>query len=606
MNYLIYNQSLRIWVMRLVCAFSLLVMGIPFSLFFDFQKASGNSGEQAQQQASIIVLVNSESPSFPDFAHWIQPYLENFGIPYRVVNLAKEKLPDDPGQYSAILIGHARIDVDGKYLGKTDQRKLVQAVANGTGLINFDNDLSSKNAIPRYPFVQALFGFQYTSLKTGYGLRFLNPVMHYITSRHTANEELLTSPMTTAGIRTPVTGTVLALMADGQPFLTVSQVGAGRAVQWASYDWISDPSRGPVSGMDDLVWRSIVWVARKPFVMQAMPPFVTMRVDDVSGPLWWAHTASEAYPFKPWIGVFINDFSRDESEDLSQLVRDGKATALFHAFNMENFVYADHLARGRNGANLPDAVLDRNFRLGVTWQETYHVPLSKFAVGHYYELSENAYAIFDTLGISYIGTLMDPGKQYGAPWVQEGPYRLFTSGSSKSTRPFYYADYVQIPDHPELSSKLFNCMTEIRDDAGYEWFPGSDIQGSIKRGIRQTERALNSLVLATLFTHEYHIKDAGPQKWNAILKGVTDDLANEHPMYVTLDQACQYARAIHDTRITASRYDPASHRLSISLEGHSDMPTMLYLFTGQADQIQQQFLDVPVIAGTLTLTDNLP
>jgi len=40
---------------------------------------------------------------------------------------------------------------------------------------------------------------------------------------------------------------------------------------------------GHARGLDDLFWKSIVWVARKPFVMKAMPPFVRLRFDDCYG-----------------------------------------------------------------------------------------------------------------------------------------------------------------------------------------------------------------------------------------------------------------------------------------------------------------------------------
>ena len=60
-------------------------------------------------------------------------------------------------------------------------------------------------------------------------------------------------------------------------------------MQWGSYDWMVSTVLGPVDGLDDLVWRGVVWAARKPFVMRGMPNLVTMRVDDVSGPFWWVH-----------------------------------------------------------------------------------------------------------------------------------------------------------------------------------------------------------------------------------------------------------------------------------------------------------------------------
>ena len=106
-----------------------------------------------------------------------------------------------------------------------------------------------------------------------------------------------------------------------------------------------------------------------------------------------------------------------------------------------------------------------------------------------------------------------------------------------------------IPGHPEFDGQFFNCVTEIRDDAGYEWYPSSDVAGTIGRGTRQTKRALDSMALATLFTHGYFMGDVGPESWRATLQGITDNLAPYNPIYVTLDYACQYVRAMHTSDI---------------------------------------------------------
>ena len=62
--------------------------------------------------------------------------------------------------------------------------------------------------------------------------------------------------------------------------------------------------KGPLAGLDDLVWRSPVWAARKPFAMRGLPNFAILRVDDCEGPFWWAHIANEV-GFKPRLGPFL-------------------------------------------------------------------------------------------------------------------------------------------------------------------------------------------------------------------------------------------------------------------------------------------------------------
>ena len=64
--------------------------------------------------------------------------------------------------------------------------------------------------------------------------------------------------------------------------------------------WLPE-TLGHAWGLDDFFWRGLAWVARKPFVMKAMPPFATMRFDDSGGlaGLWWmlGHAAAQKTPF---------------------------------------------------------------------------------------------------------------------------------------------------------------------------------------------------------------------------------------------------------------------------------------------------------------------
>ena len=52
---------------------------------------------------------------------------------------------------------------------------------------------------------------------------------------------------------------------------------------------------------------------------------------------------------------------------------------------------------------------------------------------------------------------------YGSPWIQNGPFRLYETGASDGGEPLYYADWIQVPGHPEFDGQFFNCATEIRD-----------------------------------------------------------------------------------------------------------------------------------------------
>jgi len=211
--------------------------------------------------ADALVLVNSTSAKYLDFQHQIQPYLDNFGVPYTVQDIATNASTTNLPNCALLIIGHKQLDTNHIYLDANAQANISRAVSNGVGLVNFDNDLSI-GAVPRYQFVQDIFGFSYGTAVTGANVVFPatepSSQMHYITALHQANQTIsLRVSMSVAGITIPSNATAV-LLSSGRPLLVVRKYGVGRAVQWASYDWIPTDVLGPLEGLDDTLWRSLV------------------------------------------------------------------------------------------------------------------------------------------------------------------------------------------------------------------------------------------------------------------------------------------------------------------------------------------------------------
>ena len=109
-------------------------------------------------RTDALVLVNSTSAGYEGFTAHVKPYLDQFGVPYTVLDVAAAPVPANVGDYAVIVIGHRQIDPGHSYLDSTEQSALTAAVNAGTGLVNFDNDLSATGS-PRYAFVQQVFNF---------------------------------------------------------------------------------------------------------------------------------------------------------------------------------------------------------------------------------------------------------------------------------------------------------------------------------------------------------------------------------------------------------------------------------------------------------------
>ncbi len=561
--------------------------------------------------ADAVVLVNSSSAKYLDFKHSIQPYLDNFGIPYTVLDIASNTVGTNVGNYAVIIIGHCQLDTNHTYLDTTEQQNISVAVTNGAGLVNFDNDLFAAGT-NRYVFVRNIFGFTNASATAGANVTFPatepGSQLHYITALHLASDSIaFRSSMSVAGI-TFSTNVTAVVLSSGKPLVAVRKYGQGRAVQWTSYGWMPTAMLGPMEGLDDLVWRSVVWSARKPFVMRGLPHFVTMRMDDTSGPFTWVHIANEM-GFKPWLGLFWNSITDTKALDLKSLTQAGNATASMHAFDCcsKFFFWDDFSGNGVAGTNWPDGVMASNMLAAARWHTNHGIPISKVVIPHFGEMGLNSVTNLQSWGVEYIGNLiLDRAYSSSPPWPIAGPYRLYeTPGNNAGPLPVYYADFLSVSGHPELNGKYFLCVTELRDDACGEWCPDNNVADTVTRGVRQLRREMDGMAIATLYTHEWYIEPIPgssnqtpitTNNWRAILQGITNSLAAYHPSYVTLDYACQYMRATRTSRLVTGSYDPSSGRVTVILSGKTDMDTLVYVFGGADNGITNGFGTVPAFA----------
>ena len=231
-----------------------------------------------------------------------------------------------------------------------------------------------------------------------------------------------------------VNGTDLVTMSSNGKsvaLLQVSNYGSGRVVKWCGYDWVFESILGPVFGMDDLLWRGIVWAARKPFVMQGLPPMITMRVDDVLGSggnvqdnFEWIQICNE-FGIIPWVGTFNDWIPTSYIPTLKSLIDNNHATASPHAFGSD-FIYFNH-----DAVTTFDAAA--NVRLAGDFYIQNGLEISKYFIPHYYEISSEALSEIRAMGVEFIGIHMLPDNfYYTTPWINCAPYRINRYGSDSN------------------------------------------------------------------------------------------------------------------------------------------------------------------------------
>jgi hypothetical protein len=354
--------------------------------------------------------------------------------------------------------------------------------------------------------------------------------------------------------------------------------------------------------MDDLIWRGIVWAARKPFAIQGLPPMVTMRVDDVNGfgPMSnfrWIDVCNE-FGIIPWSGLMIDEINQDHLPKLKSLIDNGLMTASPHAFYQDDdsgqgFIFMNH-------GNLPDFdVTSKTLEAGSFFTEN-NLTMSKYIIPHYYEMSSEALPVIQSLGVEFLGLIMPTNTFYQnqtVPWLNCGPYRIARNGDLKqpSNRPFYNGANVTL-NHGGNNYTFFNCVTEIRDIEDYDWYVTDDPIYTATNGISYLRRAINSMVLPTLFTHYYYFNDIPEQDWRETLSIVKSVIDNEYsPLYLSMDDAIAYIRARNNIRIT-NVYEDLSN-VFIEYSGSNDLPTKCFLFSETNGQILQRLISLEQLSG---------
>ncbi len=584
----------------------------------------------------VLVLLNTNSPQVSKAKEKLLPYLDHFGVPYSVVDLGRQNLPASVVYYALVIVSHSRLAAgDSRLKDKLDEL-LTAGVKAGTGLVSFDPDVPGA-------FLKNQSGRQSRPVDVG-ELKF-SPAGHFITALHKPVEILELFGVMQLARFSAVNADVL-VSGSNYPLLVAASAGKGRVAQFTSQDWMYRSVLGPMGGLDDLLWRSIVWAARKPFAMRLLPPIVTMRIDDVVGsggrwnqtPFFWIKTANK-YGFKPWLALFIYNLNPQAVEELRGYILDGQAAWSPHAFGRpprpesdaanfeadykyqmvpnhfipdyyypkalpyrskfyDEFIFYNH----NDKESWPDEVASENLKAIDKWcADNQPLPMSKYLIAHWGEMGSNCIPhIADKWRIEFIAAApLDWAWGQPGPGIKSGPFRLYEEpvyGKPKKVRvshPRYNADFVEL-----AGRKFFNCSTVIADITGYEWKPDNDDDGTADRGIRILTRALNARALAVLFTHETdYLFRIEPKNWDRELKLVSEGIADYNPIYLTMDDALRIVRAHRTSKMKSCTYEASSGTVEAELVGSADVPTGFYLFTRQDDNITSALIKVPPFEG---------
>ena len=551
---------------------------------------------------SVLAVVDTSAEQACATAHAaVLLALEHFRAPRRVVDLARgsltEALQEPP---AAIVIGQPGL---AERLAAADVAAVRRAVQAGVGLLNLDGELAG-----RFPelFDPVIARAAQTACEVGAAVT-TNAEHFIIAPRRTARLPF-TNPVR-CWPAAPAAGAEELLQDDsGGALVVAGEAGAGRIVHFccAPELWTFD-HLGHGAGLDDVFWRSLVWVARKPFAMLAMPPFVTVRIDDASGSgSIFARAKDSAalgfqyldelnrHGFLPNVGLFVDDIVEEDGAVLRAKTGAKEAQFSPHAFrdpgnNARFQVYMRH-----DGAEYSEDELREHFSRVDAKFAGWGVTPSHTLNCHFYECGVNALPFLHERGWRCMMTEVRFGRGYRDPEAR-----------TWFPKPYGHFGYIldEMPDYPEFFDALSQYNPPQGLAGGVDFLGGktvfwhesmhSNLEGAIDHGAAMIARGLDNLVFGVLMTHEQRIASLGGDEWRAILHGVIREIEGYEKIFALYDEVSEYARARHGVDLARATFREGDGTLECALTGEVDRELLLHVFTEEEGEVVRTFHRLP-------------
>jgi hypothetical protein len=343
--------------------------------------------------------------------------------------------------------------------------------------------------------------------------------------------------------------------------------------------------------LDDVFWRSIVWAARKPFVANTIPPFVTLSFDDCCGRQDFRYLdICTQHGYRPLVALFIGNI-REEHLPFLRKKAEGKEILLCtHAMDYYDLQYFD-FGVGEYGEEALREHFDAEDafyrRLGVLPAQTVRL--------HWGELGVRSLPYLKQRGRTFIclpthagetkadQMLTEPGEGY---W----PY--------DSTQCFYD---VLPDDHDFYTFGAFDerHMLDFLTGATV-WLqesPTNDLSKAAEQAAYQIRHGLSNGFYAELLTHEQKLGVLKREEWDQVLARVDQLTSHHEKIYADHDYIGRYLRSKDGTWLAGA--GEADGNTRCVLRGKAEVPLRLSVFLDSGGEVEHRYLEVPAFEGQM-------
>ncbi|MCM8765220.1 MAG: hypothetical protein NC830_07690 [Candidatus Omnitrophica bacterium] len=364
---------------------------------------------------------------------------------------------------------------------------------------------------------------------------------------------------------------------------------------------------GHTNGFDSVLWRTLVFTARKPFIFKAVPPFVLCRINDASGlPEIDSPAKNFGYvsvlnraDFIPHIGLCIRDIKQNSISDIRELYYQSKAEFSAHSFTKKEENRDPSIYLGSDGKEFSFEKLNSHFREIENFFCKLNIAPARTINAHRSQIGYNSIAFFKNHNQSFAMNLLKPGK-------------TFSDGRSLSWEPKPFGVQNFCIDYLDENQAIFNAAFHpgqiTNTGADIDFLNGSSERSSAisaaERGIFQIKRGLENLTCGCLMFHERNLEKLIFAEFEAVV-GIINAEIRKHPhIYKPYDYVTSYLKNRMDSKIV--RVQQKNAHIQVILSGKSIMPQFMYCFFDDGENTIQNFLEIPPFEKSVELSYKIP
>jgi len=557
---------------------------------------------------ALLVLVDSSSPyhqrSIVD--ETVLVALEHFGMPYRLLDLAQQRPSTELlADCAGLVIAQ---DGLGDRLSEGETRLIADAVAEGMGLVNFDWDLRRYHG----PLLE-VFGFRRIErLPYASNLILVPSNDHYITWLHQRRAFHQSKRMVTALMvkewRDDVVPLAEAVLGKEQliyirhlepgnafepghyPIIFATQWGRGRAVQYTMNPrlWRAG-ALGHLGGLDDIFWRSIIWTVRKPFVANAIPPFVTMSFDDCSGRHDFRYLdICTQYGYIPLVSLFLDNIREKHRATLRSKVEAGEILVNTHARDYYELQYYEFGVK-----EYSEEVMRRQFEREDEFYRWLGVNPCRTVRSHWGEQGVRALPYLKARGRTFICVPIHIGEHKADQFLNDAGEGYWPYDSVQC---FY--DYLPDDndfyifgafDERHLVDFLTGATIWLRES------PLNDIEKAAEHAAYQIRHGLGNGFYAEVLTHEQKLGVLTLEEWDR----AAEMTSRYEKIFSSHDDIARYLKSKDETWL--ARAERVDGGVRCTLAGRAECPLRLSLFVDVEGGVERRYVNVPAFEGQIEM-----